>query len=350
MTSETGATTLGTDPVAPRCPLRGGAGSRGGVRLPMWCVGADVVVSVADVVVSVADVVVSVADVVVGCRCGGRCRCGVSVAGCGGVGCRCGGVGCRCGGVGCRCGGRRLPMWWCRLPSGGAGSRCGAPVPAAGAPVPAAGGRQALSVSSAFPRRWKARPSQACASLLSVPYSASAFWRWWNVAGRNRWCRHRRSQRNRWNRDRQRRPRPRHHPSAGPLRARKHLQRSANATDPSFAPPATGQLASSPTFATFSHSPTIGSTGSQAKFARSTVSSNHSYDALMSNPQDQAAANDVCAQRRRPGRSQSVNDSQKLGGLAVRPRRQQLCTSTGRFASEDCEATSYIGCPPDKPA
>ena len=38
----------------------------------------------------------------------------------------------------------------------------------------------------------------------------------------------RRAQRNRWNRDRRRRPRPRHYPSAGPLRARKYLQRSAN--------------------------------------------------------------------------------------------------------------------------
>jgi hypothetical protein len=47
----------------------------------------------------------------------------------------------------------------------------------------------------------------------------------------------------------------------------------------------------------------------------------------------------------RPLRSQSVNDSQKLGGLAVRPRRQQLCTSTGRFTSKDC-ADPYIGCLP----
>jgi hypothetical protein len=29
-----------------------------------------------------------------------------------------------------------------------------------------------------------------------------------------------------------------------------------------------------------------------------------------------------------------VNDNQKLGGSAVRPRRQQLCTSTGGFASD----------------
>ena len=50
-----------------------------------------------------------------------------------------------------------------------------------------------------------------------------------------RWTADRRAQRNRWNRDRQRRPRPRH-PSAGPLRARKHLQRSANATEPRSAP------------------------------------------------------------------------------------------------------------------
>ena len=40
-----------------------------------------------------------------------------------------------------------------------------------------------------------------------------------------------------------------------------------------------------------------------------------------------------------------MNDSQKLGGLAIRPRRQQLCTSTGRFASQDCAAGAYIGCP-----
>ena len=65
-------------------------------------------------------------------------------------------------------------------------------------------------------------------------------------AGLKRWCRHRRAQRNRWNRDRQRRPRPRH-PSAGPLRARKHLQRSANATDaPSCSPPATDGSPGSP--------------------------------------------------------------------------------------------------------
>lgn len=29
-----------------------------------------------------------------------------------------------------------------------------------------------------------------------------------------------------------------------------------------------------------------------------------------------------------------MNDNQKLGGSAVRPRRQQLCTSTGGFASD----------------
>ena len=89
---------------------------------------------------------------------------------------------------------------------------------------------------------------------------------------------------------------------------------------------------------------------SQAKFARSTVSSKPFLRRLDVQSARSGSANDACAQRRRPGRSQSVNDSQKLGGLAVRPRRQQLCTSTGRFASEDCEATSYIGCPPDKPA
>ena len=135
---------------------------------------------------------------------------------------------------------------------------------------------------------------------------------------RCRRCRARRNRWNRWNRDRQRRPRPRHHPSASPLRARKHRQRSATATDPPSRPH------QSPGPLDF-------------------------YDALMSNPQDQSA-NEACARRRCPGRSQSMNDGQKLGGLAVRPRRQQLCTSTGRFASEDCEATSYIGCPPGKPA
>ena len=44
----------------------------------------------------------------------------------------------------------------------------------------------------------------------------------------------------------------------------------------------------SPNFATFWHSPTIGCRALQVKSAR-TVRSNHSYDALMSNPQDQAA-------------------------------------------------------------
>ena len=69
----------------------------------------------------------------------------------------------------------------------------------------------------------------------------------WKIAGRRRWCRHRRARRNRWNRDRQQRPRPRHHPSAGPLRVRKHLQRSANATEPRSRPRAKGSLVSSRT-------------------------------------------------------------------------------------------------------
>ena len=40
---------------------------------------------------------------------------------------------------------------------------------------------------------------------------------------------------------------PRHHPSAGPLRVRKHLQRSANATEPRSRPRAKGSLVSSRT-------------------------------------------------------------------------------------------------------
>ena len=101
----------------------------------------------------------------------------------------------------------------------------------------------------------------------------------------------------------------------------------------------------SPTFATLSHGPTIASTG----IANQIRSLNGQQQPFLRRLDVQSArsgsANDACAQRRRPGRSQSVNDSQKLGGLAVRPRRQQLCTSTGRLGSEDCEATSHIGCP-----
>ena len=84
---------------------------------------------------------------------------------------------------------------------------------------------------------------------------------------------------------------------------------------------------------------------SQTRYVASTVSSKPFLRRLDVQSARSGSANDAYAQRRRPWRSQSVNDSQKPGGLAVRPRRQQLCTSTGRFASEDCEATSYIGCP-----
>ena len=103
-------------------------------------------------------------------------------------------------------------------------------------------------------------------------------------------------------------------------------------------------------FATMSHVRPSGMRASQAKYPRATVSSKSFLRRLDAQSARSGSAKDACAQRRRPWRSWSVNDSQKLGGLAVRPRRQQLCTSTGRFASRDCEAPSYIGCPPGKPA
>ena len=81
-----------------------------------------------------------------------------------------------------------------------------------------------------------------------------------------RWCRRRRAQQNCWNRHRQRRPRPKHHPSAGPPRACKHPQQSADATEPRSAP--SQGTATSPTFATFWHSPTIGYRAMQTKSAR----------------------------------------------------------------------------------
>ena len=59
----------------------------------------------------------------------------------------------------------------------------------------------------------------------------SAFSRGGNSAGLKRWFRDHRAQRNLWNRDRRRRPRPLH-PAACPLRAHKFLQRGANAIDP----------------------------------------------------------------------------------------------------------------------
>ena len=103
-------------------------------------------------------------------------------------------------------------------------------------------------------------------------------------------------------------------------------------------------------FATLSHVRPSGMGASQAKCLRATVSSKSFLRRLDAQSARSGSANDACAQHRCPWRSQSVTDSQKLGGLAVRPRRQQLCTSTGRFASRDCEAPSYIGCPPGKPA
>ena len=101
--------------------------------------------------------------------------------------------------------------------------------------------------SSAFRRKAAGLIArQACRLWWPCRQARSSASRW-KIAGRRRWCRHRRARRNRWNRDRQQRPRPRHHPSAGPLRVRKHLQRSANATEPRSRPRAKGSLVSSRT-------------------------------------------------------------------------------------------------------
>ena len=97
---------------------------------------------------------------------------------------------------------------------------------------------------------------------------------------------------------------------------------------------------SSPAFQRLQHCRMVRPSGlreSQTRYARSTVSSKPFLRRRDAQSARSGSANDACAQRRRPGRSQSVNDSQKRGGLAVRPRRQQLCTSTGRLASEVCE-------------
>ncbi len=47
----------------------------------------------------------------------------------------------------------------------------------------------------------------------------------------------------------------------------------------------------------------------------------------------------LSGQRRRPERNQSVNE--KLGGLATRPRRLQLCTAIGRCAVTPLSCASH---------
>jgi len=132
--------------------------------------------------------------------------------------------------------------------------------------------------------------------------------------------------------------------SAGPLTSKQTLQRRQLRQGPTSRP---HQLQDrSPTVQRLQHcrmNDHLGMRASQDNTRATTVSSKSFYDALMPNPQDQVALTDACAQRRRPGRAQSVND-QEAGGLAGQGRgRQAACTAPAVWGLNGIAKLSYIG-------